>query len=289
MIGPDGFAGVSAAAAVPEQVVAYVTAVSGSRPRRIRSCVGYQSGVELVLVGYPIHNPTDEQAMAEAVNEALRIPGLNRITVIGPACPPQVPAGCRYSEDFYSFVPVPPPPPGQKLRNLLRRAGRELTVEKNRLWGEGHAALVGRYLEERAFDPGTVHILRNIPKYLTASSGSLIFSARKSCGRLAAFAVGEFSPLRTAFFMFCFRDPTQAPPGSTDLLVSALFDEAGKRGHTRLNLGLGINDGVRFFKRKWGESMKLPCFQVSWNIASAGFYGRLRALLFKRGREEKNE
>ena len=278
MIGPDGLARVSAAAMVPEQVVPYVSAVSGSRPRMIRSCVGYESGTELVLVGYPIHRPADAPAMAEAVDEALAIPGLTRITVIGPAVPPQAPSGSKPVEDAYSFLPVPPPPPGQKLRNMLRRAGRELFVEKNRLWGEDHAALVGRYLNERAFDPSTARIFRNISGYLSASPGSLIFSGRKSCGRLAAFAVGEFSPLETAFFMFCFRDPDHAPPGSTDLLLASLFDEAGNRGHTRLNLGLGINGGVRFFKRKWGEGVYLPCFQVSWNIAPAGFYSRLRAL-----------
>lgn len=277
MIGPDSFAGVSAAAAVPEQVVAYVTAVAGSRPRMVGSCVGYQSGTEFVLVGYPLDDPADEQAMAEAVGNALRIPDLSRITVIGPAGPPQAPASSAVSEDFYSFLAVPPPAPGQKLRNMLRRAGRELTVEKTRTWGEEHTALVRRYLEERDFDPGTAHIFGNIPRYLALSSGSLMFSARKET-RLAAFAVGEFSSFSTAFFMFCFRDPAEAPPGSTDLLLSSVLDEAGSRGHMRVNLGLQINAGISFFKRKWGESTKLRCVQVSWDIKPESFSSRLRAL-----------
>ncbi len=287
MIGPDTFAKVSAAAAVPEQVVAYVTAVAGSKPRMVGSCVGYQAGPDFVMVGYPIHDPTDAPAMVRAVDETLRIAGLGRITVIGPSTPPQAPSGIVVSEDAYLFLSVPPPPPGQKLRNMLRRARRELSVEKTRLWADDHTALVQRYIEERIQDPGTVHIFRNIPRYLAASPGSLIFSARNACGRLAAFAVGEFSAFSTAFFMFCFRDADTAPPGSTDLLLSALLDEAHNRGHTRMNLGLGVNEGIRFFKRKWGETLPLPYFQVSWDIASAGFATRLRSLFSGKKRTKR--
>jgi hypothetical protein len=281
VIGPDNFAGVSAAAAVPEQVVAYVTAVAGSRPRTIGRCIGYQSDTDLVLVGYPLHDPGDKRAMADAVDEALEIPDLSRITVIGPAAPPQAPALSVVSEDHYSFLPVPPPPAGQKLRNMLRRARREIVVEKTRLWEEEHTVLVRRYLKERSFDPGTAHIFRNIPRYLTASPGSLMFAARKS-GRLVALAVGEFTSFSTAFFMFCFRNPAEAPPGSTDLLLSALLEEAGVRGHMRMNLGLQINPGIRFFKSKWGESTKLPYVEVSWDIAQASFSTCLRALFWRK-------
>ncbi len=277
MIGRDGFAGITAAATVPEQVVNYVTAVAGSSPLLLGSCVGYRSENDLVLIGYPLHDPFDERAMGEAVEEALEIPGLSRITVIGPCRPPQAPGSAMVSEDFYSLLPVPPPPPGQKLRNMLRRADRELTVETTRKWEGTHEALVGQYLEHRDFDPATSHIFRNIPAYLEQSSGSLIFSAMKDqC--LAAFAVGEFNSYTTTFFMFCFRDPSVAPPGSTDLLLSSLLDEAGIRGHTQVNLGLQINGGIRFFKRKWGEGTKLPYVQSSWEKGTTGFSGILRAV-----------
>jgi hypothetical protein len=91
-------------------------------------------------------------------------------------------------------------------------------------------ALVGRYLDERGLEAGTRHIFRQLPTYLQASPGSLLFSARRTDGRLAAFCVGEFVSLSTAFFMFCFRDRDLAPPGSTDFLLAELLDEASRRG-----------------------------------------------------------
>jgi hypothetical protein len=278
MIGPDRLARVTAEAVVPEQVVAYVSAVTGSRPRMVGPCIGYDSGGELVLVGYPLHDPLDDSAMTEAVTLALEIPGLRRITVIGPVRPKPAPAGSRVEEDYYYAIPVPPPRPAQKLRNMLRRASRELTLEQGRRCGEDHMGLVQLYLDARPLAPGTRRIFGQLQSYLAASPGSLVLSARLADGRLAAFVVGEFSSLHTAFFMFSFRDLRWAPPGSTDLLLSGLLDEAAHRGHRRMNLGLGINEGIRFFKGKWGPVSFLPYVQVTWEPRPPGLFSHLRGL-----------
>jgi hypothetical protein len=278
MIVPDRLAGVTAAAAVPEQVVAYVCAVSGSKPQRVGACVGYASEGEFVLVGYSLHDLRDTGAMTAAVDQALKLPGLRRITVVGPVRPPQAPEGSPLVQDDYLFVPVPHPPPAQKLRNLLRRAGRGLVIERGGICGGEHMALIQPYLDGRHLAAGTRHIFRQLPRYLEKSPGSLLLSARLSDGRLAAFSVGEFGSLHTAFYMFCFRHPGLAPPGSTDLLLSALLEEARERGQVRMNVGLGVNAGVRFFKRKWGAEPFLPYVQVSWEPAAHGMFRRLRGL-----------
>jgi hypothetical protein len=278
MIVPDLLAWVTAEAVTPEQVLPYVCAVAGSRPRMVGSCVGFESEGEFVLVGYPMHDPLDVAAMTEAVGRALEIRGLHRITVIGPVRPPQTPDQTMVTEDCYYSLPIPPPPPGRKLRNLLRRAGRELTMDAGRQYGDDHMALVRRYLEERHLATGIRHIFRQLPRYLASSPGSLLLSARLANGRLAAFAVGEFAALRTAFYMFSFRDPSLAPPGATDLLLSGLLDEARGRGHAQMNLGLGVNEGISFFKRKWGAAPFLPYVQATWETRSPGPLSHLRGL-----------
>lgn len=279
--GPDRLARVSAEAVVPEQVVPYVRAVAGSKPRMMGSCVAYESSGSLVLVGYPLHDPRDVSAMAEAVSLALENQGLKRLTVIGPARPPQAPKETPSTEDAYFFVPLPAPALGQKLRNLLRRAGRELILVRERVIGEDHKTLVQRYLDERMFSPGTRQIFSRIPDYLEASGASLILSARLADGRLAAFVVGEFSSLSTAFFMFCFRDPGLAPPGSADLALSGLLQEAEARGQSRMNLGLGVGEGIRFFKRKWGAEPFLPYVEVAWDPGTKSGLSRLKGMLWR--------
>jgi hypothetical protein len=279
VIGPDRLARVTVAAVVPEQVVDYVSAVAGARARMFGACVGYPSDAGVVLVGYPLHDPLDVKAMAAAVDEALQAPGLERLTVIGPARPPQAPEQAASAEDRYYALALPPPALGQKLKNLLARAGRELRLVSGRRLEADHAALVQRYLDDRPLAAGTRQIFRRLGSYVDASAGSLIVSARRPDGRLAAFAVGEFAALATAFFMFCFRDAHLAPPGSADLTLGGLLWEAQQRGQTHMNLGLGVSDGIRFFKRKWGAEPFLPYVETSWRPASPGGFSRLRGLL----------
>lgn len=279
MIGPDLLARVTAEAVVPEQVVQYVRAAAGSKPAMLGRCVGFLSESDLVLIGYPVGDPLDIQAMSESVDHALRMPGISRVTVVGPTRPSQVPPHIQASEDSYCSLPLPAPPPGQKLRNLLRRAARDLSLHEGHRLEEDHLELVSRFIAARPLAAGTRHILERIPAYLAASPSSLVLSGRLSNGGLAAFAVGEFGSLATAFFMFCFRDPGLAPPGSSDLLLSGLLAEAARRGQTLMNLGLGINEGIRFFKAKWGAMPFLPYVQVSWEPRTPGLLSRMRAVL----------
>lgn len=270
MLGPDRLARVSAAAVVPEQVVEYVRAVAGSTPRMFADCVGYVSGSSLVLIGYPLDRPLEQAGLASAVDAALEAPGLGHIRVIGPARPPQAPTDAECARaDAYTALPIPPPAPGPKLRNTLRRARRELHLACGREYDRAHAALVRSYLNERALAPGTRRIYERLGAYLEASPDSRVVSARLADGRLAAFGVGEYAPLAIAFFMFCFRDRAIAPPGSADLVLSGLLEEAARRGQTRMNLGLGVSPGIRFFKAKWGAEAFLPHVETSWRVDTA--------------------
>lgn len=282
MILPDRLERVTAQAVTPEQVIRYVCAVSDLKPRMLGACVAYEREGEVVLVGYPLHDPKDTGAMADAVSLALGLAGLRRITVLGPARPPQAPSSATVQEDWYYSLPAPAPPPGQKLRNLLRRAGRDLTVERGGPWGEDHAALVRRYLDERPLAAGIRRIYARISRYLTESAGSMLVSARLADGQLAAFSVGEFTGLATAFYMFSFRNARLAPPGATDLLLAQLLEEANERGHAHMNLGLGINEGIGFFKRKWGSVPFLAYVETTWEIPSTGIPTVLAGLLRRR-------
>ena len=82
--------------------------------------------------------------------------------------------------------------------------------------------------------------------------------------------------------MFSFRHP-EAPPGTADLLLDALVRKSVEFGHMNMNLGLGINGGIGFFKKKWGALPCLPYVETSWSFGSVtsearGVGGWLRRL-----------
>jgi hypothetical protein len=55
-----------------------------------------------------------------------------------------------------------------------------------------------------------------------------------------------------AFYLFNFRSGKINVPGASDLLFHEMVNLAQTEGKKALNLGLGINAGVRRFKEKWG-------------------------------------
>ncbi len=293
MLGPDRLDHVAANAVVPEQLVCYVRAVAGSTPRLFDTCLGYETPDDLVLIGYPLYDPPqsllDEKALSRSVDLALEASPAPKITVLAPTRPKQAPAvatGAASSEDSskntwdaYLTLPIPPPAPKQKLRNQLRRAGREVVLGQGRALDKDHLALIDRYLEYRDLEPGTRLIFRMIPDYIQSCSGALVVSAWLNRSddppRLAGFTLGDFTSLSTAFYMFAFRDPDLAPPGTADLLLHALLQEGEKRGQIRMNLGLGINPAIRYFKQKWGAEVFLPCVETSWERRPKGWLSRM--------------
>ena len=51
-----------------------------------------------------------------------------------------------------------------------------------------------------------------------------------------------------------------------DALLQALADEAVRRGQSVLNLGLGMDGGITFFKKKWGAFELMPHLETSWTL-----------------------
>lgn len=266
---------VSAQAIVPEQLLHYTAAVGASRPRLFGDCVGHVYENSVVLVGYPLHGDVQDSAHVHAtLDAALTLvredESLSRITVLAPVRPHAAPADSPSSHDEYWALPLPPAPPRQKLRNILRRARREVSLEQDCCWSQQHEALVDYYLRSRPLEPGMRHIFQHLGGYVhkaappPGGTGDVqIFSAYSPEKSLLACAIGDYSSLHTAFYLFAFRH-RHAPPGTSDLLLEALCAEGTARGHSRVNLGLGINAGISFFKKKWQAEAFLPHVETTW-------------------------
>jgi len=269
---PRGIGHFASQAVVPEQVPAYVEAVSDSKAVACGACIAYEKEDGLVLIGYPLHDPWDAKAVDNAVDQACRLPVLargGRLTVLCAARPGAAPQHADCAEDNWWGVSLPPPPPPsrarQKLRHMLRRAEQAVCIEQSQgNFDAAHQRLVDAQIRSRPLAAGTRYIYSRLPHYLAASPHAILFSAySRETGKLVACAIGEYASLHTAFYQFAFR-LTNGPFGAADLLLSALLREAEARGHTRCNLGLGINSGISFFKRKWQAEILLPCQEYSW-------------------------
>ncbi len=260
-------AGMEMEALVPEQIPAYVRAVSG---RRLCECGGFPawlSDSDMVLVAFPMQAGEAQEEFARKVENAVAVastvPKMQRITVLCPFVPASAPPRATVKTDTWQVIDLPHIP-AQKLRNMLRRAERDVAVRREE-WSDECAGLVHRYLLEKPLDSGTRHIFSRVGDYVKRSPLAILYAARSREGRLEGIAVGDHSALDTAFYMFAFRR-SDSPPGTGDLLLDAIAREAVERGQRVLNLGLGIDSGISFFKKKWGARELMPHTETTWSL-----------------------
>ncbi len=311
---------VAAHAYVPEHLIAYVSAITGGRPHLIGDFLAYTCDDRLIFVGYPLSAPpgsvgagrlcdgcSDFQspdaaaaALLAALDAAIARFRPRLISITAPALPPGL-GDCAVSPpDAYYRLDLAAVHPDKKLRNLLRRAGREVTVREGR-FGPEHERLVADFLAAVPVDEGTRYIFERLGRYAGPKSriisgiealaglvgharnrlkqqtlppgppllrgkgedAALILEARDAAGRLVAFDIAAFGG-EYAFYLFNFRAREGYVPGASDLLLARLIAEAEARGKRYLNLGLGINPGVSRFKEKWGATPFLAHVSCAW-------------------------
>ena len=243
---------------VPEHIPEYVTPISQTEPHLFGDFLVYAKKGHLILVGYPLNEPFEEKRLVRALEDAVKRLKPESVSLIAPVIPPSLQNGLHSPTDHYYRLDLSTISISQKLRNMLRRAGRELSVGKNSHFDQEHKKIVEEFLKSHSADEATRFIFQRIDTYVSSSRTASIFEARAGDGNLVAFDVAEFKPRDYAVYMFNFRSESLYIPGASDLLLSAVIKQAIAEGKKYMNLGLGINPGVAFFKEKWGGVPFLP-------------------------------
>jgi hypothetical protein len=243
---------------VPEHIPQYVAPISATEPHLFGEFLVYAKKGHFILVGYPLNESFDEKRLEKALEDAVESLNPASVSLIAPTIPPSLRQDPDSPTDHYYRLDLSTLSISQKLRNMLRRAGRELSVGKNLQLGEEHRKMVDEFLKTHSANEETRFIFQRIDTYLASSKTATIFEARSGDGELVAFDIAEFRPRDYAVYMFNFRSESRYTPGASDLLLWAVMGQAIAEGKKYINLGLGINPGIVFFKAKWGGVAFLP-------------------------------
>ncbi len=233
---------------LPEHLPSYVTAVSGEESFLHESHLCFVRKKHMTFVGYPLG--PDVPDTAAAYDSACK---RFKPDTVGLMAPEIWLAEFREEDrgrDQYFRLELPLGDVGSDTAYMLRRAQRELTVCQGGFSRE-HRKLVKSFLANRKLPQPGQTIYKRIPDYLKRSDSALVLDARKG-KELVAFTLVDLGTKDYGLYMFNVRSVKTHVPGASDLLffeMARLAYEAGKRF---LNLGLGINPGIRRFKAKWG-------------------------------------
>jgi hypothetical protein len=243
---------------LPEHIPQYVTAISHTEPFLIDDFLVHVKKDHLTFVGYSLKESFEEKRMRSVLDKGIKRFRPESVSLIAPSIPSSIHDCIHPPSDHYYRLELSSLSISQKLRNMLSRASRDLSVKKNKDFDEEHKKIVEDFLKTHPVDEATRFIFKKIGDYLSSSPTAWVFDARNNKNELVAFDVAEFTPIDYILYMFNFSSEALYVPGASDLLLSEVIQQAKTERKKYINLGLGINPGVTFFKKKWGAVAFLP-------------------------------
>lgn len=242
---------------IPEHLPDYVQTVSNGEPYIHQGYLCFSCEQALIFIGYPLQGVPDGEvadflAALESASDRFRP---NLISVIAPRIRLE---DCENAteKDQYFRLSLPVTNVRRDEEYMLRRAGRELRVLQAEFSKE-HETCVENFIKERRLSEAHQGIFRSIRPYMARSQTARLLEARKG-DELVAFTILDLGSASYGFYLFNFRSHANHVPGASDLLFHEMAKLAEKEGKLYLNLGLGVNTGVRRFKEKWGAIPFLP-------------------------------
>jgi hypothetical protein len=239
---------------LPEHLPDYVRAVSGAEPFLHRNYLYFLNKKHLIFNGYALE--TDSEPPARIYDVICERIQPTTVAVLAPAIWLPAEQCEQHTIDRYYRLDLPLTPIEAAVAYMVRRAQRELQVERGS-FGKEHKKIIKAFLAGRNFNRRQKHLFKRIPQFIQASDSAVLLEARKA-NKLAAFSIVDLGAADYAFYLFSFRSGTINVPGASDLLFHEMLNLAQTEGKKTLNLGLGVNAGIRRFKEKWGGVPFLP-------------------------------
>jgi hypothetical protein len=243
---------------LPEHIVPYVTTISQTEPFLLEDFLAYAKEDHLIFLGYPLKEPFEEKRMKKVLDQAIRRFKPKEIALTAPSISSSIAGKAYPPSDHYYWLNLSNLLIPQKTRNMIKRAMLELSIKGVRTLGADHQQLINEFLDFHPLDEATRRIFQKIPFYVSSVPTARVFEVRNKKRELVAFDVAEFGSKYYAMYMFNFTSKDRQVPGASDLLLSEVIHQAITEQKHAINLGLGINPGVAFFKTKWGGTPFLP-------------------------------
>jgi len=255
------FAHVLEHARVPEHSPAFMNAMSGGN-FFVRGDYCFLAAQDwLMALGYPLQHAYSPEAFEAALRTALDQSGARDCWCIAPELPPRLAPHEVDADDFF-ILPASSAIPA-RLRRPLERARTCLRVDMTTRFSPQHRRLWSEFTARTPLKPNVRELFARTEQIM-GTPDLMLLNAWDKEDRLAACLLLDFAPKPFVSYIIGAHSRSSYTPYASDLLIAALIDEARKHGKDYIHLGLGVNEGIRRFKRKWGAVPALPYRMAAW-------------------------
>ncbi len=194
------------------------------------------------------------------------------VWVIAPEIPPSLRDELEEEErDIYYILKIETVSFPPRLLRATQKAAQQLTVVKSRDFSAEHISLSHQYLTQAAMPSRIKELFRRLPAYINYSSTALILSAWDRRGKLSAYYVLELAGEKFITYVLGGYSKENYVPHASDLLFYEMYKMAKEMRKEYIHLGLGVNEGIRKFKIKWGGVPYLP-YEAGAILSKEKFY-----------------
>lgn len=240
-------------AKIPEHNPKLMMAISRGKAFYEEDFLGYHHDNWLVFIGYPVAGDFSVHSLGATIDWALKEYPVSSLWLIAPELPTGLAdfASLMQSDRYYKLELTDYRLPSE-LRRIVRKTMASLRVDTTRRYSSAHQQLVQEFLQHHELPPLVASLYQNLPEILKDSPGLFLINAWDQGGNLTAFfAVDQSAKNFDTYVIGCYSRDNYFPHAS-DRLFWEMIELACKSGKMAIQLGLGVNEGIRRYKEKWG-------------------------------------
>jgi hypothetical protein len=238
---------------IPEHIVDLMTYLSDGEPFLMDNYFGCRKSDWIILVGYPLGRDFILEEFEHVVDKIKKQIHPRTISLIAPQLPPSISSICKAceSDHYYTLDAKKPTIAGVVNRNL-KKARQALTIERSASMFKVHDELMHEFIDRVNLPNRVKNLLFKMPGYIEQADGSFVLNAWDSKENLTAFYIIDLAAKDFSNYIIgCFSKRNYVL-GASDLLLYEAVEMSLEYGKSYIHLGLGVNEGIRRFKAKWG-------------------------------------
>ena len=238
---------------VPEHIVSLIALLSKGEPFLVEDHLIFAKDNWLIFVGYPLDGIFSQERCEKILKQVLGRFRPESLRFIGPEIPLFLTDSCseRQTDRYYRFD-IEQTRVKNSLRRVAEKASQELDVERANAFSKEHAILISELLKREKLRPRVRELYHLMPDYVSRSSSACVLNAWNKEGRLSAFYILELGAKTFTTYLVGTHSKKNYVPHASDLLFLKMIELTREQGKNEINLGLGVNEGIRRFKEKWG-------------------------------------
>ena len=253
MITPEEEGYVLERAYIPEHIINLMGPISKGEPFLKEEHLGFVKDNWLIFVGYPLDRNVSQGRSERVLKQTVETFRPEVLWFIGPEILPSLLDSCKEREtDRYYTLDIEQTTLKPSLQRIADRASTELVLERSRSFSKEHEALTAELLKREKLPPRVRELYRAMPDYVGCSLSACTLNARDKNGKLCAFFVVELGAKNFSTYVLGSHSKKHYVPHASDLLFLEMIKLTREHGKHTLHLGLGVNEGIRRFKEKWG-------------------------------------